>query len=637
MGNYKLISVESRKGGVGKTTAALNLGKILKEKYHVLLLDIDITGTSISAIQKSRFWMNETVLLRKGETPINLLQYFANTFLKGEDLFEFTVEEVPDKVQVKNNGINVIASELYGEDALLLYDPSLLLENLHVYWLTKMITDVCERFEQSFDDGKPCVIILDNSPGFVGIGKAVHDIMTDIGPERAKFLTVSSLDIQDLESSLKSVYSLHQEYLDKLYGASFPDTQKGDEKFYAQVQLSGDTEYTYYKQAHQEANLSSYQGLIINKVAKSIIEGRTQYDYQSNLTDRLKDVFDKLYDGHVKEFQVPFDNVLLTQFYGVFEEKGNWEKPNQTALKKRLSTIEGQIKGLDYLNAETLPYALLRRANSFEKSIDALKGSLIASGYEVIASKFRQEWSPMEPVRRMVDVLKRMGFTAEGFELYVPKNDRMQREMDYFHGMVSRGVEYSVEQNQEKVWLAAAVASLACELSFCFSNKVLWNNTRAWNNDAPWGDNKEHWVRIVNDALYDWMVSIADSYSMYQGERITLAAYVIRPEAEGCDNSLREIFNNDEFVASLKDSVSRLIDLGSDMQTLINLIRTITIFNEGSFSPDVDFVQFLNHKIVEKRYDYYKAKERMYSELRDSDYMAAYREVLNKVVTNWGM
>ena len=637
MGNYKLISVESRKGGVGKTTAALNLGYLLRENYHVLLLDIDITGTSISAIQKSRFWMNDTVLLKNGEEPINLLQYFSNTFLKGEDLFEFTVEEDPNNVQVRNNSINVIASELYGEDALLLYDPALLLENLHVYWLTKMITSVCDRFEKCFDDDKPCIIILDNSPGFVGIGKAVHDIMTDMGPERAKFLTVSSLDIQDLESSLKSVYSLHHEYLEKLNGAHFPETHEGDERFYAQVQLSGETEYAYYKQKPKEANLSSYQGLILNKVAKNIIEGRTQYDYQRYLTERLKGVFNKLYDGHVKAYQVPFDNVLLTQFYGVFEDKGNWEKPNQTALKKRLSTIEGQIKGLDYLNAETLPYALLRRANSFEKSIDALKGSLIACGYEVIASKFRQEWLPMEPMRRMLEVLKRSGFTSEGFELYIPKNDRMQREMVYFHGMVSRGVEYSVERNQEKVWLAAAVASLACELSFCYSNKIQWNNTRAWNNDAPWGDNKEHWVRIVNDALYDWMVSIADSYAMFQGERLSLAAYVIRPEAEGCDNSLREIFDNDEFVDSLKDSVSRIMDLGPDMQTLINLIRTITIFNEGSFSLDVDFVQFLNRKIVEKRYDYYQAKERMYSELRDSDYMAAYREVLTHVVNNWGL
>ena len=45
---YKIISVESRKGGVGKTTAALNLSNLLVERgYKVLLLDIDITGTSI--------------------------------------------------------------------------------------------------------------------------------------------------------------------------------------------------------------------------------------------------------------------------------------------------------------------------------------------------------------------------------------------------------------------------------------------------------------------------------------------------------------------------------------------------------------------------------------------------------------
>lgn len=98
MANYKLISVESRKGGVGKTTAALNLGYLLKEKYHVLLLDIDITGTSIKAVQKSRFWMRETRLLTNLEgSPINLLQYYTDTYLKGKDLFKFTCSQEPGK------------------------------------------------------------------------------------------------------------------------------------------------------------------------------------------------------------------------------------------------------------------------------------------------------------------------------------------------------------------------------------------------------------------------------------------------------------------------------------------------------------------------------------------------------------
>jgi len=44
-----IISVESRKGGVGKTTAALCMGKILlKNGYAVLLIDTDITGTNIA-------------------------------------------------------------------------------------------------------------------------------------------------------------------------------------------------------------------------------------------------------------------------------------------------------------------------------------------------------------------------------------------------------------------------------------------------------------------------------------------------------------------------------------------------------------------------------------------------------------
>ena len=84
MNNYTLISVESRKGGVGKTTAALNLGYLLKDKYNVLILDVDITGTSISAIRDSRFWRDDAYLLKGTDgNTMNLLQYFTESFLNG--------------------------------------------------------------------------------------------------------------------------------------------------------------------------------------------------------------------------------------------------------------------------------------------------------------------------------------------------------------------------------------------------------------------------------------------------------------------------------------------------------------------------------------------------------------------------
>lgn len=637
MSNYKLISVESRKGGVGKTTAALNLGFLLKAHYHVLLLDIDITGTSIRAIQESRFWMNDTCLLTDNEgNAVNLLQYYTNSYLKGKPLFEFSRNQEPGKVKVTEDIINVLASELYGDDASLLYDPSLLLDNLHIYWLTKLITSICEGFAGCFNDNVPSVIILDNSPGFVGLGKAVHDILTDVGPEDAKFLTVSSLDIQDLESSLKSVYVLHQEYVDKLNGSRYPETQKGDESFYAQLRLSGDQEYRYYRENKDEAPLLAYQALIINKVAKGIIEGRTKYEFKRNMIPSIGAVYDMLFGDNIKDYLVPFDSVLLTQFYGVFEEKGNIERPNLTILKKRLNTIEGQIKMLDELGADLLPYDLLRRAEGFDKTIDALKGALIACGYEVIASKFNPDWSPTKPLRDMIGVLKEIGFTSESFELYIPRRNRMQQEMEYFHGIASKATRFAEEQRQDLVWLASAVASMACELSFCYSNKILWNSHHSWEGGLSWGGNKEEWVNMVNDALFDWMSAISIGFNLFEGRKPSLASYILSHEASGCDNTLMRLFDNRAIVKSFKNAVCRLVDLGSDMQTLTNLIRTITVNNEGSYSLDVDFVPFLNRKIIEKKYDYIEAKERMYSELRDSDYMDAYRAVLKRVINQWG-
>ena len=47
MDNWVTVSVESRKGGVGKTTAALNLARLFQKRQHaVLFLDVDMTGTN---------------------------------------------------------------------------------------------------------------------------------------------------------------------------------------------------------------------------------------------------------------------------------------------------------------------------------------------------------------------------------------------------------------------------------------------------------------------------------------------------------------------------------------------------------------------------------------------------------------
>lgn len=116
-----------------------------------------------------------------------------------------------------------------------------------------------------------------------------------------------------------------------------------------------------------------------------------------------------------------------------------------------------------------------------------------------------------------------------------------------------------------------------------------------------------------------------------------LTSFILSRQACAFDGFFKDLFDQDDFVLSVKNAIARLIDLESDMQTLVNLIRIITVNNDGNYSLDVDFVSFLNKKIIEKRYDYIQAKQLMYSELKDSDYMAFYQKVLNNVICNWSL
>ena len=634
MGNYKLISVESRKGGVGKTTAALNLGYLLREKYHVLLLDIDITGTSIRTIQKSRFWKEDAFLLEDldGET-INLLQYFANKYLKGEDLADFGKDGEEGKICVKEKTINVMASELYGEDAELLYDPSLLLESVHIFWLTEMILSICEKFSSCFSDGNS-VIILDNSPGFVGIGKAVHGIINNMGPNDGKFLTVSSLDEQDLESSLKAILSIDSDYRKKLTSVLNPNSEESDSSFYSMVKLSGDTEYVYYKNVKKGAALASYQGLIINKVSKDITESRSSYDFSSMLSTVLAPVYDELTPEGETSIMVPFDAVLMTQFYGYLVHRKSTRETSHTVLKNRLATINNQVNRIEDLTIKELPLDLLRLCNGLDKSIDSLKGALIASGFEIMASKFSIEWSPITHLRRLLDVLKRAGFSSETQQLVFPKRSRMCWEMGMFKSFDHLS-DFCAIQSKDIVRFCYSVTSVACEMSLCFSDSGSWHGVRFSRDPDDVNFARMEMIECLGTNFNNWIRSVVNLF--VQADNRYLASFILSEKVSTCDHYLRAIIDKQDFVQTIKEAVSHLMDVVADVRTIINVVRAVTTENDGSFSYDVDLASFLNRKIVTKEYDFLMAQHMMDRDLHDSDYMESFREVLSRVINNWGI
>lgn len=205
----EIYSVESRKGGVGKTTIALNLAKALaRRKYDVLLIDCDITGTPITkAAWNSPFWRSHVVARFKGHPddghPFNLISYYKKYFLKGK---KYDNEAKMHHESLKGR-INLIGSDIYDEKGSLIIDPRDLMDDLHSYWFLDMIKEITKDFCD--DSTLPNqAIVLDNSPGYVGIGKSIRDWLTEDRELNSQFVLVSSLDEQDIESTISSAIDI---------------------------------------------------------------------------------------------------------------------------------------------------------------------------------------------------------------------------------------------------------------------------------------------------------------------------------------------------------------------------------------------------------------------------------------------
>lgn len=150
--NQLYFSIESRKGGVGKTTVALNMCQMLRKKgYAVLMLDCDITGTSSAeSSENSDFWKEDINVIKyfdkktNGEKTFNLLTLFCKRNTKEKSEEEDEAWSL-DNIEYNKNKINIIGSDLY-EGKQLIIDPRYLMDEIHSYWVVSMLKDLIEDF-----------------------------------------------------------------------------------------------------------------------------------------------------------------------------------------------------------------------------------------------------------------------------------------------------------------------------------------------------------------------------------------------------------------------------------------------------------------------------------------------------------
>lgn len=332
----EIYSVESRKGGVGKTTIALNLAKVLaRKKYDVLLIDCDITGTPITkAAWHSPFWKRHVIAAFKGHpdmdgTPFNLISYYKTVFLKGKE----DDENVILKHETLNGKIHLIGSDLYDENGKLIIDPRDLMDDLHSYWFLDMIKDMIYNYCKDSTLSRQA-IVLDNSPGYVGIGKCIRDWLTSDNEVNAKFVLVSSLDEQDIASTISSAIDIQRSLP---IGIKFGDSVK----------------------------------VIINKVPKDLLAEGNGYnilpDYNEQNRELAKMLFPTDSKGYPKNI-VRYDSVISGQFIeasllpkATVNKKGRTLHSAIGRLEKKLYSLQDSSKPYaDMSNAATIYHMFLR-------------------------------------------------------------------------------------------------------------------------------------------------------------------------------------------------------------------------------------------------------------------------------------
>ena len=318
------ISIESRKGGVGKTTVALTLAELFLQKgYQVLLVDMDIIGTRID----KTFIEGHQNLLHEVSyegAPVNLLKLFNEVYISGKNVPAFMPdnEKQSNYLTFERGKCNIIGSDLYskkedGEDMkeeeeknTILEDPRVLYDAFHAYWMIEFVKEIVMSFERAMNRGDKIVVVFDNSPGFSSIENGIHDFLTDIGTEKGKFVLVSSIDQQDIDACRQTKVIINTIIKDKLEASEYYRSLKADENkeeknhtssafnsVWNSLCVSNGQLPEYYSINH-EVEVKKFIGIIVNKVPRNIVE----------------DVEKKILNKNDEEFIAPFLNHLLYNY-----------------------------------------------------------------------------------------------------------------------------------------------------------------------------------------------------------------------------------------------------------------------------------------------------------------------------------
>lgn len=613
---FKIYSIESRKGGVGKTTIALNLAKALKgEGQPVLLLDCDITGTSISEpAQNSPFWAEDTNVLKDDKRqPYNLIGFFLEKFIRG--MGDVGLYLPADKLL--RDKINVIGSDIYRVSSQAHVDSRLLMDELHCYWQKEMIAQIVDRFQVLFPEDT-VNIVIDNSPGYVGLCQSLHNYMFSLGPKTAKFLMVSSMDAQDMQAcvsagklikqSIEDRYDIAGYYTSLSEGAAINnDIEKKLEqdsnlkKFF--LRLSENEEFLNAYGQHKP-DVNTYLTLVINKMPRRISERNVEINFEDIVGAEDIDLFKAITSADENEFPKTFVNyseLISYQYYLKYIKNTKKKTVDEKYWKDRYKSLEEQNQ-LWHQNDDRM------KALS---TLSLLYGNLIKSlndrNNQDMASSLDEAWNPSYAL----DTLKQqiISWTDKLYQIPVDhlsdniiqnlhdwNNDTLQTvrtipgigkywpDVSALFTHIEASANYGKERQSVALMLLVSIF-LQASAGILSTDK------------APTADMHEFLkAQIAGQGSFDWQRFIQST--VFVCNQAVWNTDLMRPLMD-------ELFP--DFHRSFCRALLRMIDAHSDFEAVVSAVRLYVPSDSPEELPN-QMKEYLNHVIIEKSEPYDKQK-----------------------------
>lgn len=651
-----VVSVESRKGGVGKTTAAFCLARFLskpehehmKDKYNVLFIDLDITGTNAADIdEESYFWKNDVNVIKNDNGNINLIQLFMDQFMTGKGLPK--LEFVQDK-------INIIGSQIYRDlssstnkssstssdknsshPLLVLKNPGILFDNIHSIWLLEFIQKIIQDFVSSMGTSKKTAVILDNSPGFVGISPEIHEWLTDWGPDKGKFLMVTSPDKQDLKSCGFAVEHLHDTFKKKWNtsvvfhvmqsgsskdGDNF-DLKKHDESFFMRLATSGkdkEKPSCFYSNTGEEAkkcyqeNPSKYIAAIINRMPS-----RDNEESLENITIQSKELGALLkVAGAAKSKRVIYNDKYLTYQFDVPVPERNKAPDTKNDY---LQLIRDKIKELNESEVSLLELNFINFEVEFEKQVKMINDVISALKNiipDYIINWIEPRWKPdsIVPTLRSILVNHLKGYEYKAVKEKQNNND----DEDIFKSKLENHLKRnnSLIPSDFEIFIRSLVFPV-----------MLAIRPTQEDNDSP--ELIDRLKEILTVEIKKWIK---------KGKPLEIQQFLASETIN--ENDYYEFFkilNNEgypdfkELYKAITSAQARLIDLSNDSRFILELIEELTD-NEikgGSRFPYID--RIADDVIIRKTIAHKDVKKK----LEETGYYSQFDAALEDILKDWGI